>query len=150
MLNFILALPSIKTIDTYGRRSLLLCTFPLMALFLGVTAVAFYIEEPTAKLGVVATGIYLYIIAYSLGEGPVPFVYSAEAFPLAVRDLGMSWAVFVCWFFNSIVGLTFPSLLHTFGPVGTFFWYAGWIAALYVFLPETKTFTLGMCTTPVS
>ncbi|KAG9943298.1 MFS transporter, partial [Aureobasidium melanogenum] len=146
MLNFLFALPAVRTIDVYGRRSLLLWTFPFMALFLCVTAGAFYINDATTKLGVVAAGIYLYVIAYSPGEGPVPFVYSAEAFPLAVRDLGMSWAVFICWFFNSIVGLSFPSLLHSFGPAGTFFWYAAWNAALYVaiyfFLPETKAFTL--------
>lgn len=149
MLNFLFALPAVKTIDTYGRRSLLLWTFPLMALFLCMTAGGFYLKDAASKIGVVALGIYLYVIAYSPGEGPVPFVYSAEAFPLAVRDTGMSWAVFNCWFFNSIVGLTFPIILRAFTPAGTFFWYAAWNAALYFaiyfFLPETKAFTLGKC-----
>ncbi|KAH8797337.1 MFS sugar transporter [Xylogone sp. PMI_703] len=146
MLNVIFALPAIKTIDTFGRRSLLLYTFPFMALFLVLTACGFYITNSTGKLVVVALGIYFYVIAYSPGEGPVPFVYSAEAFPLAYRDIGMSCAVFVCWFFNAIVGLTFPSILDTFGPPGTFFWYAGWNCLLYItiylFLPETKSLSL--------
>ena len=47
---------------------------------------------------VVALGIYLFTIFYSSGEGPVPFTYSAEAFPLKVRDLGMSFATAVTWF----------------------------------------------------
>jgi hypothetical protein len=40
----------------------------------------------------VTTGMYLFEIFYSPGEGPVPFTYSAEAFPIHVRDVGMSWA----------------------------------------------------------
>ncbi|RMJ15006.1 hypothetical protein CDV36_005316 [Fusarium kuroshium] len=58
----------------------------------------------------------------------------------------MSWAVFICWFFNSVIGLTFPSILTAFSPQGTFFWYASWNAVLFViiyfFLPETRSLTL--------
>lgn len=35
-------------------------------------------------------GMYLFAVAYSPGEGPVPFVYSAESMPLYNRDLGES------------------------------------------------------------
>lgn len=59
-------------------------------------------------------------IAYSPGEGPVPFTYSAEAFPLYVRDIGMSYATAVTWFFNFVVALTFPRLLGAFKPQGAF------------------------------
>lgn len=34
---------------------------------------------------------------YSPGEGPVPFTYSAEAFPLYIRDIGMSFATATTW-----------------------------------------------------
>lgn len=40
------------------------------------------------------------MVFYSPGEGPVPFTYSAEAFPLYIRDLGMSWATAICWLFK--------------------------------------------------
>lgn len=147
MLNFLFALPAVATIDRFGRRKLLLLTFPLMAIFLFLTAGGFYIADQTAQLSVVALGIYLYVISYSPGEGPVPFVYSAEAFPLYIRDLGMSWAVFVCWFFNSIVALTFPPILNHFTAPGAFFWYGGWnvliFLAIYFCVPETKSLTLG-------
>lgn len=147
MLNFLFALPAVHMIDRFGRRSLLLWTFPFMTLFLLVAAGGFYVEDSTSKLAVVALGIYFYVVFYSPGEGPVPFVYSAEAFPLAIRDLGMSWAVFICWFFNALIGLTFPSIIDSFTAPGAFFWYAGWNALLYViiyfFVPETKSLTLG-------
>jgi MFS family permease len=39
-LNFVMALPAVYTIDTFGRRNLLLTTFPLMSLFLLMTGFA--------------------------------------------------------------------------------------------------------------
>ncbi len=37
------------------------------------------------------------MVAYSPGMGPVPFTYSAEAFPLYFRDIGMSFATATTW-----------------------------------------------------
>lgn len=47
---------------------------------------------------VISLGIYLFTVFYSPGEGPVPFTYSAEAFPLYIRDIGMSFATATTWF----------------------------------------------------
>lgn len=90
-------MPAVYTIDTFGRRNLLLTTFPLMALFLFFTAFSFLIPNQTASVGCIALGIYLFTIVYSPGEGPVPFTYSAEAYPLYVRGLGMSCATATTW-----------------------------------------------------
>jgi hypothetical protein len=94
----------------------------------------------------VALGIYLYCCVYSPGEGPVPFTYSAEAFPLYVREIGMSLATAWLWFFNFVVAITFPRLLTAFTPQGAFGWYAGWNAIgfflILLFVPETKALTL--------
>ena len=46
------------------------------------------------------------MVFYSPGEGPVPFTYSAEAFPLYTRDLGMSLATAVCWLFKWVAHLS--------------------------------------------
>ena len=96
LINFTFALPAVYTIDTFGRRNLLLTTFPLMSLFLFFTGFSFLIPESLgkAKIGCVATGIYLFGVVYSPGEGPVPFTYSAEAYPLYIRSLGMSLGTF--------------------------------------------------------
>ena len=146
-INFLFALPAVKTIDTFGRRNLLLTTFPLMSLFLLMTGFAFWIPESNkAHLGVVALGIYLFGMVYSPGEGPVPFTYSAEAFPLYVRDIGMSFATATCWFFNFVISITFPRLLGAFKPQGAFGWYAAWniigFVLVLLFLPETKGLSL--------
>ena len=71
------------TIDTFGRRNLLLVTFPLMGIMLLISGFSFLVNaetNATGRLAGVATGIYLFMVVYSPGEGPVPFTYSAEAF----------------------------------------------------------------------
>jgi hypothetical protein len=56
-LNFVFAIPAVFLIDTFGRRSLLLATFPLMAVFLLATGLSFLVPEDLVKLrlGLVAT-----------------------------------------------------------------------------------------------
>ena len=100
IINWLFAIPAIYTIDTFGRRNLLLTTFPLMSLFLFFTAFSYYIPNPEARIGCITLGIYLFGIVYSPGEGPVPFTYSAEAYPLYIRSLGMSLATATTWFFS--------------------------------------------------
>ncbi|KAH8993463.1 hypothetical protein EDB92DRAFT_1815530 [Lactarius akahatsu] len=119
-LNFVMALPAVYTINTFGRRNLLLVTFPLMSLFLLMTGFAFWIPEGNGRLAVVALRIYLFDCVYSPGEGPAPFPYAAEAFPLYIRDVGMSLATAVNWLFNFVVGITSPRLLGAFKPQGAF------------------------------
>ncbi|PWN32732.1 sugar transporter [Meira miltonrushii] len=144
--NWIMGFPAIWTIDKIGRRGLLLIGFPLMSIFLFWTAFSFYIQDQTARIAMVALGTYLHCCAYSPTEGPVPFTYSSESFPLAHRTLGMTWAVSVCWFFNGILSLTFPELLVAFTPTGAFSWYAAWnifgFVYTYFLLPETKSLSL--------
>lgn len=143
MVNWLGAIPAIYTIDTFGRRNLLLTTFPLMGLCLLFTGFSFYIpEDSPARLACVATGIYLFMAVYSPGEGPVPFTYSAEAFPLHLRDVGMSFSTAICWGFNAILSITWPALVQAFTTTGAFGWYAAWnfmaVVYCYFLLPETK------------
>ena len=142
MLNFLFAIPAFYTIDTFGRRNLLLTTFPLMAVFLLMAGMSFFITDTKVKAGICVTGIYLFCCVYLSGEGPVPFTYSAEAFPLYIRDLGMGFATATCWFFNFVLALTWPSLRNAFTPQGAFGWYAAWnVVGFFLvlwFLPETK------------
>lgn len=129
ILNWIFALPAFFTIDTYGRRFLLLVTFPFLSVMLLWTGMSFFIGETdtdgncvancTARTAMILTGMYLYEVFYSPGMGPVPFSYSAEVFPiqvscnkafslsvpwllrfLQVRDVGMASAIAVLWGFN--------------------------------------------------
>lgn len=118
-----------------------------MALALLFTGFSFYIpEDSKARVACIALGIYGFGIVYSPGEGPVPFTYSAEAYPLYVRTLGMSLATATTWFFNFVLSITWLSLLAAFKPQGAFGWYAGWNVvgwwAVLLLMPETKGKTL--------
>lgn len=145
--NFVFAWPAVWTIDTYGRRTLLLFTFPQMAWTLLAAGFSFLIPDGSpAHLGVIAFFVFLFAAFYSPGEGPVPFTYSAEVFPLSHREVGMSWAVATCFFYASVLSITFPALLKAFGIVGAFGFYAGLnvvaFCMIFLFVPETKQRTL--------
>jgi sugar porter (SP) family MFS transporter len=147
VINFLFAIPAIYTIDTFGRRNLLLTTFPLMSACLFFTGFSFWIPDTsTAHIACIALGIYLFGIVYSPGEGPVPFTYSAEAYPLYIRAQGMSLATATTWFFNFVLSVTWPSLLKALKPQGAFSWYAFWniigFLGVLFFVPETKGKTL--------
>ncbi|KAF7947364.1 uncharacterized protein EAE97_004613 [Botrytis byssoidea] len=121
LVNFVFAWPAIWTIDTFGRRS-------------------------KAHLGLIATFIYIFAAFYSPGEGPVPFTYSAEVFPLSHREVGMGWAVATCLFWAAVLSISFPKILESFHPVGAFSFYAGLnvlaFFMIFLFVPETKQRTL--------
>ncbi|KAL7942930.1 sugar transporter domain-containing protein [Trichoderma barbatum] len=150
IINFLFAWPAVWTIDTFGRRALLLFTFPNMFWTLLVAGLCYLIEpdvtNSTPRIAAVATFVYLFAAFYSPGEGPVPFMYSAEVFPLSHREIGMSWAVATNNFWASVLSLTFPRMLTAMTATGAFSFYAGLnlvaLALIFLFVPETKQKTL--------
>ena len=147
LVNFVFAWPAIWTIDTWGRRTLLLFTFPNMAWTLLAAGFCFIIpEESRAHLGLIALFVFLFAAFYSPGEGPVPFTYSAEVFPLSHREVGMAWAVATCLGWAAVLSITFPRLLQVFHPLGAFCFYAGLnvcaLIMIFLWVPETKQRTL--------
>jgi len=146
-LQFVSVCCVIPFMDRAGRRKLLLWSFPLMALNLFGGAFSFYIPETSkARLGLIVLFVYLFTISYSIGEGPVAFMHSAEVFPTIQREQGMAWAVCVNNTFAGILGLTFPRLLAALGSTGAFCFYAGLNLGtlLFVFclIRETKQLSL--------
>ncbi|KAF2646725.1 hypothetical protein P280DRAFT_512877 [Massarina eburnea CBS 473.64] len=122
LVNFVFAWPAVWTIDTFGRRGLLLFTFPNMFWTLLTAGICYYIpKDSKAHLGLIAMFVYIFGTFYSPGAGPVSFTYSAEVFPLSHREIGMSYA-------------------------GVFGFYAGLnvvaLVMIFLWLPETKQRTL--------
>ncbi|KFZ23937.1 hypothetical protein V502_01583 [Pseudogymnoascus sp. VKM F-4520 (FW-2644)] len=147
LINFIFAFPAIWTIDTFGRRSLLLFTFPNMAWCLLAAGLCSLTPiGSTAHLATVAMFIYIFAAFYSPGEGPVPFAYSAEVFPLSHREVGMGWAVATCLFWAAVLGITWPTMVKAMTTTGAFCFYAGLnilaFVMIFLFVPETKQRTL--------
>ncbi|KEY73789.1 hypothetical protein S7711_03094 [Stachybotrys chartarum IBT 7711] len=150
MVNWLFAFPAFWTIDTFGRRSLLLFTFPQMFWTLLAAGLCTLIPENTGsgdvRTGLVCLFVFLFGAFYSPGEGPVPFTYSAEVYPLSHRETGMGFAVATCLFWAAVLGTSFPFLLLEMGTVGAFGLYAGFnVVAFFMILlwvPETMQRTL--------
>lgn len=152
--NFVFAFPAFWTIDTFGRRSLLLFTFPQMTWTLLAAGLCTLISADTAgnvRTALVALFVYLFAAFYSPGEGPVPFTYSAEVFPLSHREIGMGFAVATCLFWAAVLSISFPFLLAQAGTVGAFGCYAGFNAVAFVMIffwvpgscPQLAPFSMG-------
>ena len=148
LVNWLFAFPAFWTIDTFGRRSLLLFTFPQMFWTLLGAGLCTLIPQDMGdvRTGLVCLFVFLFAAFYSPGEGPVPFTYSAECYPLSHRETGMGFAVATCLFWAAVLGTSFPFLLHEAKPVGAFGVYAGFnvvaFVLIFLFVPETMQRTL--------
>lgn len=147
-IQVVFTIPTLFLIDTKGRRTLTLITFPLMCVFLLAAGLSLLKTEGTKgeRIGPVVLFVYLFTIMYSLGEGPVAFQYSAEVFPTIHREQGMAWAVCINNTFAGILSLTFPRMQTVMTPTGAFGFYAGlnliaWFM-IFCFVRETKQLTL--------
>ncbi|WOL17628.1 polyol transporter 5-like [Canna indica] len=139
-------------LDRLGRRPLLLFStggmiFSLAGLGLGLTLID---HHPDGKLpwavGLCIVSILAYVAFFSIGLGPITWVYSSEILPLRLRAQGASIAVAVNRVTSGVITMTFISLYKAITIGGSFFLYGGIAAVAWVFfftcLPETRGRTL--------
>ncbi|EJD35354.1 sugar transporter [Auricularia subglabra TFB-10046 SS5] len=85
--------------------------------------------------------LYIYVCFYSMGWGPVPWVYVSDIFSTRTRAYGMGWASATQWLFNFVVSqisLTIKrelgwKLFLLFGTINI-----GGMVTFTFFIPETK------------
>ncbi|KAE8136097.1 hypothetical protein BDV38DRAFT_272369 [Aspergillus pseudotamarii] len=117
--NFLFTIPAYRYIDWRGRRLLLLISLAGMFLSLLVIGFFFRIEADKVKLALVSTfTIGFFTFFYGIGAGPVPFTFSAEVFPLAFREVGMSFSVMVNFLGLGLLVLFVPQLDSAWEPNG--------------------------------
>lgn len=149
--NFAFTLLAFALIDRLGRRRILLCSIPGMALGMALAALAFaHLDLGAAAAGTgdvagawpaaLLAATTLYVACYAVGLGVVPW-QQAELFGLRVRAVGSALATATNWGANTAVGLTFLPLMQLVTPSGAFGLYAGvcvgaWVAIWRVY-PET-------------
>ncbi|KAG9440953.1 hypothetical protein H6P81_021118 [Aristolochia fimbriata] len=138
-------------LDRLGRRPLLLTStggmvVSLLGLAFGLTMVDHH-EQSLMWAVVLCIACTLSLVGFfSIGLGPIAWVYSSEIFPLRLRAQGVSMGVALNRLMSGIISMTFLSLYKAITISGSFFLYGG-IAAVgwlffYTFLPETRGRTL--------
>ncbi|KAL0334757.1 UNVERIFIED_CONTAM: Polyol transporter 5 [Sesamum radiatum] len=137
--------------DKIGRRPLLLtsvagCCVCLMGLGTGLTFIQNSDHRLIWALALCVGSILCYVSIFSLGLGPITWVYSTEIFPLRLRAQGCGLAIAVNRVTSAVCTMTFISLYKAITIGGAFFLYAGFAALAWVFyytlFPETRGKTL--------
>lgn len=133
-------------VDKAGRRILLLISSSVMALCLGCLGYYFHLQqkgEDVSNIGMVPlVSVCIFIVVFSLGFGPIPWLMTGELFSGEIKGFASSLAVTLNWTSTFILTKTFQSFLTTIGADWTF-----WVLALicsvgtvfvFLFVIETK------------
>ena len=137
-------------LDRIGRRPLLLSSvvgmiFSLAALGMGLMVIDHSDTKVIWAIALCICTILSYVAFFSIGMGPITWVYSSEIFPLRLRAQGCSVGVGVNRVTSGVISMTFLSLYKAISG-GAFLLFsgvamAGWIF-FYLCLPETQGRTL--------
>ncbi|KAK5735735.1 hypothetical protein LTR17_007907 [Elasticomyces elasticus] len=155
--NFIMTWINMMTVDSVGRRRILISTAWGMCAGLLAVAVAFSfipIDRHTLELTdpkvssaaiVVLVFIIWFVVFYGVSVGNTAWM-STDFFPMEVRAMGTMWLTCSCWGSNIIVSSTFLSMMKGMTPSGAFGFYAaicglGWVLII-LFYPEVSGLTL--------
>ncbi|KAF9652810.1 general substrate transporter [Thelephora ganbajun] len=98
-------------------------------------------SEPSPASQAMAAMLYIYVCFYSLGWGPLPWVYSSDIFPTRTRHYGLAVASASQWLWNFVVSYNTPMWVTNFG-WKIFVMYAtinvGAMGTFALIIPETK------------
>ena len=137
---------SVLLVDILGRRILLMSGATLLTLSTAVLGLYFFLTsrhdygDNFYFLAIVCLAIF--IIGFSIGWGPIPWVMMGELAPMQVRGLLSGIATALNWGFAAIITSSFSKyedLVHPYGAWWSFTVCIGLsIPFVYLFLPETK------------
>ncbi|XP_021923674.1 facilitated trehalose transporter Tret1-like isoform X2 [Zootermopsis nevadensis] len=142
---------STLVVDRLGRRILLLISDFVMAICTLLLGVFFYLKDETtddvSDLGwLPLTSVCLFIVVFSLGYGPIPWMMVGELFAPQIKGFASSFSCVLNWILAFIVTKFYSDLADSFGSYTTFWIFAviSGIGTVFVFflVPETKGKTL--------
>jgi SP family galactose:H+ symporter-like MFS transporter len=146
--NVLATFIAIAFVDKLGRKPIMYAGFVTMGLALIAVGALFNMGiEKHPELGYVAIfALLIFIIGFAMSAGPIIWVLCSEIYPLAARDLGVTFSTATNWIANAIVGMTFLLLLAGLGNGNTFLLYGAlnvlFIIFFLIFVPETKGVSL--------
>ncbi|XP_022914749.1 facilitated trehalose transporter Tret1-2 homolog isoform X3 [Onthophagus taurus] len=147
VVNFIATFIATILIDKVGRKVLLYISGSVMTLTIIILGIYFYLlknyDELVESIGwLPLTCLVLYVLGFSLGFGPVPWLMLGEILPAKVRGSAASIATAFNWACTFIVTKTFQDALNVLGESLTF-WIFGVVCLvslifIYRYVPETR------------
>ncbi|CAA6665991.1 unnamed protein product [Spirodela intermedia] len=131
--------------DKLGRKVLLLGSFLGMgvAMALQVFAASSFRGSVSWTLYLSVFGMFMFVLAFSLGAGPVPGLLLPEIFPNRIRAKAMAICMCVHWVVNFLVGLLFLRLLEKLGPQALYSMFASACLIAAVFVKKNVVETKG-------
>lgn len=136
-------------VDRLGRRLLLSISIVAMFLCTLILGVYYYIHEEgdASNIGwLPLLSVCVFIILFSLGFGPLPWMMIGELFAPEIKGIAGSSACLLNWLMAFIVTKIYSNLVSTLHPYGTFWLFslicAIGIAFVLLLVPETKGKTL--------
>ncbi len=139
---------AIVLVDKLGRKPIMYIGSVVMGISMLIVGGLLHMNISQAPiLGYAAIGaLLLFIVAFAVSSGPITWIFCSEIFPLAGRDLGVTFSTSANWIANAVIGGTFLTLMAKFGGGNTFL-FCGSLEALFIifflfFLPETKGVSL--------
>jgi MFS transporter, SP family, galactose:H+ symporter len=148
IINVLATFIAIAFVDKLGRKPIMYAGFVTMGLAMITVGMLFNMGiEKHPELGYLAIfALLIFIIGFAMSAGPIIWVLCSEIYPLAGRDLGVTFSTATNWIANAIVGMTFLLLLAGLGNGNTFLLYGAlnilFIIFFVIFVPETKGVSL--------
>jgi MFS transporter, SP family, galactose:H+ symporter len=143
-LNLVATVASFAIIDRVPRRLILLVSAVPLILALAVLAASPALALPPAAS---VAAILVFVAAFAVGWGPVPFLISSEVFPVHYRGRGMTAASLAASLGSLVVTSSFLPLSEAYGGSAVYSSFAlcTVFALLFVYfrVPETKDVSLG-------
>ncbi|KIL63068.1 hypothetical protein M378DRAFT_80338 [Amanita muscaria Koide BX008] len=133
-------------VETLGRKySLFISATGMGVLFYIVGAILKthppVASQPSPASKAMAALLYIYVCFYSMGWGPVPWIYTADIFPTRTRHYGLALGSASQWLWNFVISQITPKLITALG-YKIFIMFAtiniGGMAIFSLLIPETK------------
>jgi MFS family permease len=139
LVNVLATFLAIALVDKLGRKPLLLIGNAVQVI--GLAGAALLFQTGASSVGALLSVFIVYLIAFAMAMGPIPWILCSEIFPAKLRGRAMSVATFSIWTGCFLVVQTLPALMRQ-GPAVAFFFYAACSFATFLFVlllvPETK------------
>lgn len=138
--NMLFTFIAVWKVDSLGRRPLYLVGTAGAAICLATTGYFFYIGATGSVFLLGSVIAFLAFFAFSIG--PLKFVIASEIFPNRIRGRALALSIMAMWIADTMVGQITPMLLSAGGAAFTFWFFAFFCAAAFLFIykmvPETK------------